>query len=214
MYSISEQIRSKRDKILSRFVTTILGHIKGSVASMDAARGVKGEEQAYAAHKLRVVRSVSALKVGVPVFCPCSLCSRYSVGHSVAGSVELRLPCVWLGCRCPASSQDFLDAFTRPALGQGSDLGVRKDSQSRTVTFRVTLHLTEIPASVTVSVPQGAFFGHLRQAVADAANVVTNELDLYIYTFGDKAANGVPPGVLLDSDTKCVGVQQPSPPLP
>ncbi len=99
--------------------------------------------------------------------------------------------------------------FTRPSTALAADATGRRDLGSRMVAFRVTLHLTDVAASVTVSVPQGSFVGHLRQAVADAANAVANEIDLYIYSIGDKAANGIPPGILLDSDTKydcCIAV--------
>jgi hypothetical protein len=61
--SISERIKSKRDKILSRFVSTILGHITTSAGVLHRAAPDRSDGTVFQTHKLRIMRSVSALKV-------------------------------------------------------------------------------------------------------------------------------------------------------
>jgi hypothetical protein len=104
-------------------------------------------------------------------------------------------------CTALCPPQEFLDVFTQPAKGPDP---TGRNPKERMVPFRVSLHLTEVPASVAVSVPAGAGVGTLRQAVADAGGVVADEINLYLYSVGDKAAAGTPPGVLLDNDSRCV----------
>ena len=99
--------------------------------------------------------------------------------------------------------QEFLDVFTAPTVSSDAAGG---KSANRLLTFRVTVNVTDVPSTVSVSVPQTANVAALRQAVAETQTLRGTDIDLYLFTQGDKAPTNVPPGVLLDNDTRYEGV--------
>jgi hypothetical protein len=216
--SISDRLRSKRDKLASKFVTTVLQHVQQSAPFLEsrgsgggggrgagAGAGRSGADAALATwgavspamvdmHRLIVVRAVTVCKVRLsrPVV-SCRVLSCPVVSCRVLSCPVVPCDAATKCCKlidAHVSQQAFLDFF-QPSAVEEPKLSVR-----------VVLHVAEMPvtANIAVSAVSGTV-GTVRALAAEVASLRASDVELRLCVDEDprSAAN-----VVLDNDMRCV----------